>query len=100
MEEYKSICKCSECENIFKDVLDVEKKENVEEKIKYGIQEYIKIKNCEVFEIFENRQLLKELIKFLKINHKIKYIETQSFFEIKKGTMEGLKIYKKEETIN
>lgn len=41
-----------------------------------------------------SRNVLKELIQFLKENHKIKYTEIQKFFEIKRGTMEGLKTYK------
>ena len=74
--------------------LDIEQEENIEENIKYGIQDYIKLKKCKVYEIYMNRDNLKELIKFLKERHKIKYTETQRFFGIKRGTMEGLKTNK------
>lgn len=91
-EEYKDICICNEYQKSF---LDIEQEKNIEENIKYAIEEYIKLKKYKIYEIFLNRQILKDLIKFLKVEHKIKYTETQKFFEIKKGTMEGLKTYKK-----
>lgn len=90
-EDYKEICDCRECNKKF---LDIEQERNIEENIKYGIQEYIKIKKYKIYEIFISRKILKELIRYLKIEHKIKYTETQKFFEIKRGTMEGLKTYK------
>ena len=74
--------------------MDIEQDVDIEKKIKYGIQDYIKLKNCQTYEIYMNRNTLKELIQFLKEKHKIKYTETQKFFEIKRGTMEGLKTYK------
>ena len=74
--------------------MDIETDVDIEKNIKYGIQDYIKMKKCQIYEIYMNREILKELIKFLKEKHKIKYTETQKFFEIKKGTMEGLKTYK------
>ena len=89
-QEYNDICNSVSCERNF---LDIEK--DIQENIKYGIEEYIKINNYKIYEIFINRQILKELIKYLKEKHKIKYTETQKFFEIKKGTMEGLKNNKK-----
>lgn len=90
-EEYQDICNCNNCQKNF---LDIKQEIQIEENIKYGIKEYIELKKCKTYEIFMNRQILKELIKYLKIKHKIKYTETQKFFEIKKGTMEGLKKYK------
>ena len=89
--EYKDICDNIDCERNF---LDIEQDVDIEKKIKYGIQDYIKLKNCQTYEIYMNRNTLKELIQFLKEKHKIKYTETQKFFEIKRGTMEGLKTYK------
>lgn len=90
-EEYIDICNCTECEQNF---LDIEEERNIEKNIKYGIQDYIKLKKCKAYEIYMSRNVLKELIQFLKENHKIKYTEIQKFFEIKRGTMEGLKTYK------
>lgn len=91
-EEYKEIYNCN---NYEKNFMDIEEEKNIEQDIKFGIKEYIKIKKCKIYDIFENRQILKDLIRFLKIEYKVKYVETQKFFEIKKGTMEGLKTYKK-----
>ena len=89
-QEYKEICNSNYCERNF---IDIEKK-NIEENIKYGIQDYMKTRKCKIYEIYMNREILKELIKFLKVVYKIKYTETQKFFEIKRGTMEGLKANK------
>ena len=90
-QEYKDICYNTNCEKNF---LDIEQEKYIEENIRYGIQDYMKLKKCKIYEIYMNRAILKELIRFLKEKHKIKYTETQKFFEIKKGTMEGLKTYK------
>ena len=90
-QEYKNICENINCDKNF---LDIKQEKNIEENIKYGIQDYIKFKKCNIYEIYMDREVLKALIKFLKEKHKIKYTETRKFFEIKKGTMEGLKTYK------
>lgn len=90
-EEFNDICYNINYQEKF---LDVNNSDNTEENIKLGIQEYIKIKKCKISDIFIERLILKELIKYLKEEHKIKYTETRKFFEIKKGTMEGIKTTK------
>lgn len=44
-----------------------------------------------VFEIFENDEVIKKLIKFLKQQKKIRYTEMMKSLDITKGTMERLK---------
>lgn len=44
-EEYIDICNCTECEQNF---LDIEEERNIEKNIKYGIQDYIKLKNAKL----------------------------------------------------
>lgn len=55
------------------------------------IEEFIKTKKLKITEIFENREILKKLIKYLKKEKGIKYTEIMEKFGITKGTMENLK---------
>ena len=90
-QEYQDICNNYYCESNF---IDIDEEKNLDEIIKYGIKRYLKINEYKIYDIYSNREILKELIKFLKLEYKIKYVQTQKFFDIKKGTMEGLKTYK------
>ena len=72
--------------------IDVEKNDKV---IYNAISKFLKQNKLKIYEIFLNREKLKELILYLKEKENIKYTEIREFFEIKRGTMEGLKTYKK-----
>lgn len=74
------------CDDVFLDV-DVD----IEEKIKEGIAVFIRKYNKNVIDIFTKREVLKQLIKYLKNEKKIKYSDIIKKLEITKGTMERLK---------
>lgn len=90
-QDYQEICKKKESEIDFFDI-DVEKNDKV---IYNAISRFLKQNKLKIYEIFLNREKLKELILYLKEKENIKYTEIREFFEIKRGTMEGLKTYKK-----
>ena len=64
---------------------------NIEMKIDNSISEFIKKEQIKVFEIFEKRDILKKLIRYLKEVKKIKYTNIMKKLDITKGTMERLK---------
>lgn len=64
---------------------------NIETIIDDAITEFINKENIKVFEIFQKDDILKKLIKYLKNNKKIKYVDIMKKLEITKGTMERLK---------
>lgn len=86
-EEIQYICNT----NIFSEesFLDIE----VDEKkgINDLISEFVINEKIKVFEIFENDEVIKKLIKFLKQQKKIRYTEMMKSLDITKGTMERLK---------
>ena len=86
-EEIEYICNMDVIEEeIF---LDIDT--NIELKIDNSISEFIKKEQIKVFEIFEKRDILKKLIKYLKEVKKIKYTNIMKRLDITKGTMERLK---------
>lgn len=89
-EDYEEICNKKENKIDFFDI-DMEKSNKV---IYNAINRFLNINKIEIYEIFSNREILKKLIIYLKEKENIKYIEIREFFEIKRGTMEGLKTYK------
>lgn len=85
-EDIEYILNFEICEEEFIDI-DIDPRK----KLDNAINEFIKKENVKVFEIFEKNDILKELIKFLKNNKKIKYTDIMKKFDITKGQMEGLK---------
>ena len=75
-----------DCEEDFLDI-DIDINKNFENLI----LEFIKKEQIKVFEIFEKRDILKKLIRYLKHEKKIKYTDIMKKLEITKGTMERLK---------
>ncbi len=69
--------------------------EKNEEIIYNAIKRFLNIRKIRVYQIFSDRKILKELIFYLKEKEKIRYIDIRNVLEIKRGTMEGLKIYQK-----
>ena len=92
-QDYQEICCKKEVEEKFFDI-DIEKNDEV---IYNAIKRFLKFNKIELYQIFSNREKLKELILYLKEKENIKYIEIGNFLGIKRGTMEGLKIYRKEQ---
>ena len=73
--------------------IDIED-ETEEEKKEYilnGIKEFNKINSSTIIDIFSHREVFKKLIKFLKEQWNIKYVETMNYFEIPIGVMNSLK---------
>lgn len=68
-------------------------------KIDNFISEFIKKEQIKVFEIFEKRDILKKLIRYLKEVKKIKYTNIMKKLDITKGTMERLKKLSKKMTL-
>ena len=86
-DEIMFICNMNmDCEEDFLDI-DIDINQNFENLI----LEFIKKEQIKVFEIFEKRDILKKLIRYLKYEKKIKYTEIMKKLEITKGTMESLK---------
>lgn len=101
-------CKCEIMEELFgkdcnykmlfkstyaKRFMDYENEsENVNEYIEEGIKEFVNNNQISYYSILEEREVLKRLIKFLKENCRIKYIEIRKYFEISRGIMDDLKI--------
>lgn len=67
--------------------LDIDSEINIEE----GIESFLIKNSISVIDVFTNRKVLKELIKYLKENININYTEIMKFLDITKGTMERLK---------
>lgn len=86
-EELYYICNDNVCSNMSFIDIDI----NFEENINNYISNFILKEGIKVFEIFENSDILKELIKYLKKSCKVKYVDIMRYFSITKGTMERLK---------
>lgn len=65
---------------------------DIDKKIQSNIEKFLKNQHLKVLSIFENRKVLKNLIKFLKDECKINYIDIMKKLEIPKGVMNKLKI--------
>ena len=86
-EEMQFICNESiVCEDDFIDV-ESDFKKNIDE----SIEKFIKKERIKIFEIFENRDILKKLIRFLNKDEKIKYVRICERLDITKGTINRLK---------
>ena len=87
-DDIKYICNSNNDYDV--DFLDIDKKD--EKSIFYNaVSQFLKQENIKVFEIFENSDILKKLIKYLKQQKNIKYTVIMKELEITKGTMERLK---------
>lgn len=87
MDEIELICDSNiEYEE---DFLDIDN--NIEKIIDNAISKFVYIEKIKVFEIFEKSDILKKLIKYLKIDRKIKYTDIMKRLDITKGIMERLK---------
>ena len=53
--------------------------------------EFLRINRINLYEILEKREILKKLIKYLKNEKEIKYVDIMNHFEINKGVMQNLK---------
>lgn len=84
-EDYENICKNTDYNVTFLDV-DI----NIKEKILLSIQEFVSNKGCKLYEIFDDKQTLKELITELKINKNIKYVDIRNYFEMTKNSMQKI----------
>ena len=80
---------CDENIECISDFLDIDIK--IEDKINNGIHEFIEKENIKIFEIFENRDILKKLVIFLKLKRKINYVQIRKYLEISRGVMDSLK---------
>lgn len=80
---------CSSNDDIPEIFLDIDR--NPEEIINEGLKEFLKKENIKIFEIFEKDDILKKLIKYLKVENNVKYTEMMKRFGITRGTMERLK---------
>lgn len=85
-DELVDICTSNECNMSFIDI-DTDYKENLDNAINIFVQK----ENIETMKIFNDREILKKLILYLKEKEKIKYVDIMKYFEISKGTMDRLK---------
>lgn len=93
VKEYKDICENVNYEIEF---MDIEKEEK--EIIVSGIQEFINKHKYNIFQIFNNREVLTELVKYLKDYKKITYLAIGDFFGMSRGCLQN--IVKKAKNIN
>ena len=83
-EDYEDICNNI---NYAEEFLDVDTEKDLEETTKVGIKEFLKENKYELYRIFNDRQVLIELIKYLKENKKITYVAIGKFLGISRGSM-------------
>lgn len=76
--------------NYYTDFVFYDINENKEFEINEGISEFIKKEQINLYEIFLDRIILIDLIKFLKNVRNIKYISIRNFLNMERGTMEGI----------
>ena len=62
-----------------------------EEVLENGIMEFENINGKKLEEIQQSRKDLKSLIRFLKVNYRIKYIDMMKRFELTRGEIDSLK---------
>lgn len=67
--------------------IDSDKREVIE----YAIKKFEMLENDSLNNILKNRKRLKSLVKFLKVNYKISYVDIMKKLEITKGEMNSLK---------
>lgn len=87
-DEIQYICNNTLCDE---DFLEAEDMDRIDDAIKSGIEEFLKKEDAKLFEIFENRDILKKLILFLKEKKKIKYVDMRRFFYLSRGILDRLK---------
>lgn len=84
-EDYEDICKGASYEIEF---LDID--ENTQDKVISGIQEFLKKDNDRLYKIFSDREILINLIRFLKDDKSISYVAIREFLGITRGSMQKL----------
>ena len=84
-EEIQDICYNTNTKKI---CLDIDN--TMQEIISSGIEEFVEKEQIELFNIFENRGVLINIIKYLKNIKKIKYVDIRNELNINKGAMEGI----------
>lgn len=67
-----------------------EDEETIKEYIAEGLKEYMKVYSKTLIDVFSNRDVLKELIQYLKEKCNIKYVEIKKYFEIPSGIINYL----------
>ncbi len=74
--------------------MDVERPTFMEAKeyILNGVKEFIEINKVKLQDILSERETLKKLIKYLKYECNISYVNIRKFFQISYGTMDKLKV--------
>lgn len=72
------------------DFIDIEPKD-IDKNVNMAISEFVKKERIKVFEIFEKSDILKKLIKYLKMDKKIKYVDIMKQLDITEGIMRRLK---------
>ena len=85
---FKELFKKAYCKRFMDDEVN---EECVEDFIKDGIKEFAEKNKIEYYCIFSNRDILKKLISFLKMECKIKYKEMENFFEMSINVINYLK---------
>ena len=89
-EDYEDICYNI---NYSIEFLDINK--DIKEIMIEGIQRFLEERKYKLFQIFEDREILRELIFYLKEKRKVTYVEIRNFFGITRGVMQRLIIKKK-----
>lgn len=64
--------------------------ENIEMKMDIGIINFCKKENLHIYKLYEDRDICKKIIKFLKEEYKITYVNMMKKFDIPRGTFNGL----------
>ena len=80
---------CNSKEEISEQFLDIN--QDKKEIINNSLIEFLRINRINLYEILEKREILKKLIKYLKNEKEIKYVDIMNHFEINKGVMQNLK---------
>ena len=57
-----------------------------------GVREFLHFSKNNIYDVFMDRNILKNIIKFLNKECKIKYIYIRNYFDISRGCMDNLKI--------
>lgn len=83
---------------IFKQTIDIrfmeveDEDNNFKEYMEGSIYDYVKDRSIELYRIFSERIILKNLINVLKEKYHFKYVEVMQYFGISKATMESIKL--------
>ena len=80
---------CNSNEEISEQFLDIN--QDKKEIINNSLVEFLRTNKINLYEILEKREILKELIKYLKNKKEIKYVDIMNHFEINRGVIQNLK---------